>query len=199
MAIKTIMEDTIMWKYMRVFFGADYSKALKEDWSQSHGLDPDVAAVSGGLLVLLPPVLLIGYYAMFDWPDEVTVGLLFKVLLTVACVMAGFWLLHYAKRFLEHYLRLCSLLHLQPKDTSSWTKWALTDLACKLLSELGGEVAAARNRAEVDGDYGIGGTNVTAMARDRLVQAYNTFSEMGVVGRDGVERFILHEKQKISV
>ncbi len=188
-----------MWKYMRVFFGADYSKALKEDWSQRHGLDPDLAAVSGGLLVVVPPLLLVGYYAIYDWPDEFTVGILFKALVTILCVMGGLWLLQYARKFLDHYLRLCNLLHLNPKDTSGWTKWALTDLACKLLSELGGEVAAARARAEVDGDWGIGGTNVTAMARDRLVQAYNTFSEMGVVGQDGVERFILTEKQKISV
>ncbi len=188
-----------MWKYMRVFFGADYSKALKEDWSQRHGLDPDLAAVGGGLLAVLPPLLLVGYYLFTDWPDELTVGILFKILVTILCVMSGLWLLQYARRFLDHYLRLCTLLHLNPKDTSGWTKWALTDLACKLLSELGGEVAAARARAEVDGDYGIGGTNVTALARDRLVQAYNTFSEMGVVGQDGVERFILTPKEKISV
>ncbi len=188
-----------MWKYMRVFFGADYSKALKEDWSQRHGLDPDLAAVSGGLLVAVPPILMVGYYAIFGMPDEIGLGFLIKILVTILCLMSGFWLLQYAKRFLEHYLRLCSLLHLNPKDTSSWTKWALTDLACKLLSELGREVAAARARAEVDGDWGIGGTNVTAMARDRLVEAYNTFSEMGVVGQDGVERFILAEKQKVSI
>ncbi len=187
-----------MWKYMRVFFGADYSKALKEDWSQRHGLDPDLAAVSGGLLAVVPPALLVGYYAVFGLPDEISVGLFLKILFAILCAMSGIWLLSYAKKFLEHYLRLCSLLHLNPKDTSGWTKWALTDLACKLLSELGTEVAAARGRAEIDGDYGIGGTNVTALASDRLVQAYNTFSEMGVVGQDGVERFIVTAKQKAS-
>lgn len=188
-----------MWKYMKVFFGADYSKALKEDWSQRHGLDPDLAAVSGGILVVVPPFLLVGYYALSGWPEEFTVGVLFKILITILCAMSGLWLLQYAKNFLEHYLRLCSLLHLNSKDTSSWKKWALTDLACKLLSELGREVAAAKVRAEVDGDYGIGGTNVTALAQTRLDQVYQTFSEMGVVGQDGVERFILAEKQKISI
>ena len=187
-----------MWKYMRVFFGADYSKALKEDWSYRHGLDPDLAAVSGGLLLVVPPILLIVYYAIFSPPEEITLGILFKILITILCVLSGLWLLQYAKKFLEYYLRLCSLLHLNPKDTSSWKKWALTDLACKLLSELGHEVAAARARAEVDGDWGIGGTNVTALAQDRLVQAYQTFAEMGVIGEAGVERFILAEKNNIS-
>ena len=187
-----------MWKYMRVFFGADYSKALKDDWSHRHGIDPDLAAVCGGLLAVVPPILLIGYYLLIERPEEFTLGMLFKILITILCVMSGVWLLQYAKRFLEHYLRLCSLLHLNPKDTSGWKKWALTDLACKLLSELAREVAAAKARAEVDGDYGIGGTNVTALAQERLDQAYRTLSDMGVVGQEGVERFILAEKQKIS-
>lgn len=187
-----------MWKYMRVFFGADYAKALKEDWSQRHGLDPDLAAVSGGVLAIVPPILLVVYYAIYSPPEEFTLGILFKGLITILCIMSGFWLLQYAKKFFEHYLRLCSLLHLNPKDTSGWKKWALTDLACKLLSELGREVAAAKARAEIDGNWGIGGTNVTALAQDRLDQAYKTLSEMGVVGEDGVERFILAEKQKIS-
>jgi hypothetical protein len=192
------MEGNDMWKYMRVFFGADYSKALKEDWSQRHGLDPDLAAVSGGLLAVVPPILLVAYYAIFERPEEITLGIVIKFLITVLCVMSGAWLLHYARKFLDHYIRLCSLLHLNPKDTSGWKKWALTDLACKYLSEMAREVAAARARAEVDGDYGIGGTNVTALAKDRLQQAYDTFSEMGVVGSDGIERFILAEKAKIS-
>jgi len=187
-----------MWKYMRVFFGADYSKALKEDWSQRHGLDPDVAAVSGGILAVVPPIFVIVYYAIYQRPEEITLGIVIKILITILCVMSGAWLLQYARKFLEHYLRLCSLLHLNPKDTSGWKKWALTDLACKLLSELGREVAAAKTRAETDGDYGIGGTNVTALAKDRLDQAYKTLSEMGVVGQEGVEKFILAEKQKIS-
>lgn len=188
-----------MWKYMRVFFGADYSKALKEDWSQRHGLDPDLAAVSGALLLSVPPILLLVYYTVFSSLEEFTLGVVFKFLITILCVMAGFWLLQYARTFLDHYLKLCVLLHLNPRDTSGWKKWALTDLACKLLSELGREVAAAKARAEVDGDYGIGGTNVTALAKTRLDQAYGICSEMGVVGQDGVERFILAEKRKISV
>ena len=187
-----------MWKYLRVFFWADYSKALKEDWSQRHGLDPDLAAVGGGLLATVPPILLAVNYIFLNPPDEFTLGLLFMILIMILCVISGLWLLHYAKNFIEHYLRLCSLLHLNPKDTSGWKKWALTDLACKLLSELGREVAAAKARAEIDGDYGIGGTNVTALAQTRLDQAYQTFSNMGVVGETGVERFILAETPKAS-
>ncbi|HYK89762.1 MAG TPA: hypothetical protein VE398_13375 [Acidobacteriota bacterium] len=187
-----------MWKSMRVFFVADYSKAFREDCSQRHGLDPDLATVAGGVLVVAPPVLLVGYYAVFGLPDEFTPGILFKALITILCVMSGFWLLLYAKKFFEYYLRLCSLLHLNPKDTTGWKKWALTDMACKLLSELGREVAAAKARAEIDGNYGIGGTNVTALAQSRLDQAYGTFLEMGVVGDVGVEKFILAQKDQIS-
>jgi len=187
-----------MWKYMRLFFVADYSKALKEDWSQRHGLDPDFAAVSGGILVLVPPILLVGYFALYDKPEEFTLGILCEILVIILCVMSGFWLLQFAKKFFEYYLRLCTLLHLNPKDTSGWKKWALTDMACKLLSELGREVAAAKARAQIDGDWGIGGTNVTALAQARLDQAYRIFSEMGVVGEVGVEKFILAEKDQIS-
>jgi hypothetical protein len=187
-----------MWKYLRFFFAADYSKALKEDWSQRHGLDPDLAALGGGILVIVPPIVLVGYYAIFNQPEEFTLGILCQILIAILGIMAGFWLLQYAKEFFEHYLRLCTLLHLNPKDTSGWKKWALTDMACKLLSELGREVAAAKVRAETDGDWGIGGTNVTALAQARLDQAYKTFSEMGVIGEVGVEKFILAEKQHLS-
>ena len=107
-----------MWKYLRFFFVADYSKALKEDWSQRHGLDPDLAALSGAILVVVPPVLLVGYYAVYSWPEEFTLGILCKILIVILCVMAGFWLLQFAKRFFEYYLQLCTLLHLNPKDTS---------------------------------------------------------------------------------
>jgi hypothetical protein len=192
------MEVTSMWKYMRVFFSADYSKALKEDWSQRHGLDPDLAAIGGSILTVVPPVLLVAYYAIFNRPDEFTPGILFTVLFTALCIMSGYWLLEYARKFFEHYLQLCTLLHLNAKDTSGWKKWALTDMACKLLSELGREVAAAKLRAETDGDYGIGGTNVTALAQGRLDQAYKTFSEMGVIGDVGVEKFILAERELTS-
>lgn len=187
-----------MLKYMRVFFSADYSKALKEDWSQRHGLDPDVAAVGGSILTVVPPALLVVYYTILNRPDEFTLGILFTFLFMVLCVMSGLWLLQYAKKFFEHYLQLCTLLHLNAKDTSGWKKWALTDMACKLLSELGREVAAAKARAEKDGDYGIGGTNVTALAQARLDQAYKTFSQMGVVGDVGVEKYILAERELTS-
>lgn len=184
-----------MWKYLRLFFAADYSKALKEDWSQRHGLDPDFAAVSGGILVVVPPILLILYYAIYKRPEEFTLGILFNTLITILCEMLGFWLLQNAKKFFEYYLQLCTLLHLNPKDTSGWKKWALTDMACKLLSELGREVAAVKAKAEIDGNWGIGGTNFTALSQSRLDQAYNTFSEMGVIGEVGVEKFILAAKE----
>ena len=185
-----------MWEYLKLFLAADYSKALKEDWSQRHGLDPDLAAVSGCILTIVSPILLVGDYALFDRPDEFSLAILFKILITILCVMSGIWLLQSARKFFEYYVRLCTLLHLNPKDTSGWKKWALTDMACKLLSELGRDVAAAKARAEVDGDWGIGGTNVTALAQARLDQAYKTFSEMGVVGEVGVEKFILAEKER---
>ncbi len=188
-----------MWKSMRVFFVADYSKALKEDWSQRHGLDPDLAAVMGIILVAMPPALLAGYYMLSGLPEEFAPGILFKILITILGVMSGCWLLLYARKFFEYYLRFCTLLHLNPKDTSGWQKWALTDMACKLLSELGREVAAVKARAETEGTYGIGGTNVTALAQGRLDQAYQTFLEMGVVGDVGVEKFILAQKEQISV
>ncbi len=184
-----------MWEYLKLFFAADYSKALKEDWSQRHGIDPDLAAIGGFLLAIVPPILLVGYYAISDRSDVLTLGILVNTLVTLLCVMSGAWLLQSAKRFFEYYVRLCTLLHLNPKDTSGWKKWALTDMACKLLSELGREVAAAKVRAEVDGDWGIGGTNVTALTQARLDQAYKTFSEMGVVGEVGVDKFILPEKE----
>ncbi len=187
-----------MWRYLKIFFVADYSKALKEDWNQRHWLDPDLAALCGLILVIVPPIFLVGYYALYRPPEEFTLGILVKILLTIVCVMSGGWLLQFAKQFFECYVRFCDLLHLNPKDTSGWKKWALTDMACKMLSELGRDVAAAKARAEVDGDWGIGGTNVTALAQSRLDQAYRTFSEMGVVGEVGIERFILAEKERHS-
>ena len=71
-------------------------------------------------------------------------------------------------------------------------------MAYKLLSELDREVAVAKTRAETEGDWGIGGTNVTALAQARLGQAYKTFSELGVIGEVGIEKFILAEKEHIS-
>ncbi len=188
-----------MWKSMRVFFVADYSKALKEDWSQRHWLDPDLAAVSGGILAVAPPILLTGYYIISGLPDEFGPSILFKLLLTVLCILSGIWLLLYAKKFFEYYLRFCTLLHLNPKDTTGWQKWALTDMACKLLSELGRDVAAVKARAETEGTYGIGGTNVTALAQGRLDQADQTFLEMGVIGDVGVEKFVLAHKEQVSL
>ncbi len=187
-----------MWKFASLFFLADYSKALKEDWSQRHGLDPDLAAASGGILMIVPPVLLAVYFAVYNPPDGMTIGVVVKVLVTVLCMMAGFMLLQFAKKFFEYYLRLCELLHLNPKDTSSWKKWALTDMACKLLSEMGREVLAVRVRGENEGNYGLGGTNFLALAQSRLDHAYETFSELGVIGAVGVEKFILAEKEHFS-
>jgi hypothetical protein len=188
-----------MRKYASLFFLADYSKALKEDWSQRHGLDPDLAAASGGILLLAPPVLLAFFLGIFDPPEEITIGLLAKVLVTILCMMGGLWLLQYARKFFDYYLRLCALLHLNPKDTSGWKKWALTDLACNVLSQLGREVAAVRARGETEGNYGIGGTNLLALAQSRLDQAYETFAELGVIGAVGVEKFILAAKEHHSV
>ncbi len=188
-----------MWKCLKLFFVADYAKALKEDWNQRHWLDPDLATLSGLILVIVPPILLLGYYGLYDPPEEFTVGMAFKILVVILAVMSGCWLLQFAREFFERYLRFCSLLHLNPKDTSGWKKWALTDMACKLLSELGREVAAAKAKAEVDGNWGIGGTNVPALAQSRLDEAYRTFSDLGVVGEVGIERFILVQKENTPV
>jgi hypothetical protein len=187
-----------MWKYLKLFFAADYSVALKEDWSSRHGLDPDFAAVCGGLLLVFPPVSLVVYWAIYLSLAEMTLGNLWGILMVALCVMAGIRLLQSAKKFFDHYLQFCTLLHLNSKDTSGWEKWTLTDMACKLLSELGREVAEAKTRGVNEGDYGFGGTNVTQLAQDRLDEAYLTFSEMGVVGAVGSDRFVTAAEKQAS-
>jgi len=57
-------------------------------------------------------------------------------------------------------------------------------------------VAAARARAEVDGRYGISGTDILAQVQGRLVQAYETFLELGVIGEVGMEKFTIAEKEQ---
>jgi hypothetical protein len=184
-----------MWKHLSLFFTAEYSKALKEDWRERHILDPDLATLLGGLSIVLPPLGLIGYYLIFGLPEEITTGIALQILVMILFILIGVWLMQLARRFFDNYLHFCALLHLNPKDTSGWKKWGLTDLACKKLEELGRDVAAAQARAEVDGKYGIGGTNVPAQVQDRLAQAYATFLELGVIGEVGVEKFILTEKE----
>jgi len=85
-----------MWKHLSLFFTGEYSKALKEDWRGRHVLDPDLATLIGGLLVVGPPAVLILYFVFLKPPEELSIGVLLKILVTILCVLAGVWLLQLA-------------------------------------------------------------------------------------------------------